>query len=75
MTKTIHFHWENRFVLQWYGAVRKLYQNTFYKIKMHSYALLRVTTNLNVFIQIELLCHACCSGTPDAIIYNFTLPT
>ena len=25
MTKTIHFHWENRFVLQWYGAVRKLY--------------------------------------------------
>ena len=29
MTKTIHFHWENRFVLQWYGAVRKLYQDFF----------------------------------------------
>ena len=26
MTKTIHRHWENRFVLQWYGAVRKFYQ-------------------------------------------------
>ena len=26
MTKTLHFHWENRFVLQMYGAVRKLYQ-------------------------------------------------
>ena len=26
MTKTIHFHWENRFVLQWYGVVRKLYR-------------------------------------------------
>ena len=26
MTKTIHFHRENRFVLQQYGAVRKLYQ-------------------------------------------------
>ena len=25
MTKTIHCHWENRFVLQWYGAVRKCY--------------------------------------------------
>ena len=33
MTKTIHFHWENRFVLQWYGAVRKLYQyfHSFFK--------------------------------------------
>ena len=26
MTKTIHFRWENRFVLQWYRAVRKLYR-------------------------------------------------
>ena len=25
ITKTIHFHWENRFVLQWYGAVWKFY--------------------------------------------------
>ena len=30
MTKTIHFHWENRFVLQWYGAVRKLYRKSFW---------------------------------------------
>ena len=26
MTKTTHCHWENRFVLQWYGAVRKFYR-------------------------------------------------
>ena len=26
MTKTINCHWKNRFVLQWYGAVRKFYQ-------------------------------------------------
>ena len=26
MTKTIHYHWENRFVLQKYGAVQKFYQ-------------------------------------------------
>ena len=25
MTKTGHCHWENRFVLQWYGPVRKFY--------------------------------------------------
>ena len=24
--KTIHCHWENRFVLQWHGAVWKFYQ-------------------------------------------------
>ena len=26
MTKTIQFHWENRFILQWCGAMRKFYQ-------------------------------------------------
>ena len=26
ITKTIHCHWENRFVLQYYGAMRKFYQ-------------------------------------------------
>ena len=26
MTKIINCHWKNRFVLQWYGAVRKFYQ-------------------------------------------------
>ena len=29
MTKTIHCHWENRFVLQQYGAVRKFYLSIF----------------------------------------------
>ena len=29
MTKTIHCHWENRFVLQQYRAVRKFYQADF----------------------------------------------
>ena len=32
MTKTIHFHRENRFVLQQYGAVRKLYLRLFHSI-------------------------------------------
>ena len=33
------------------------------------------TTNLNVFVQIELHCDAYCRRTPDAISYTFTLPT
>ena len=37
-------------------------------INMHCYV-------YHVFIQIELLCDAYCSETPDTIIFNFTLPT
>ena len=31
MTKAIHFHWDNRFALQQYGAVRKFYPFEFVK--------------------------------------------
>ena len=40
--------------------------------KMHNYTF---TANLNVFVQIDLHYDAHCSGTPNAITYNFTLPT
>ena len=30
MTKTVHFRWENRFVLQQYGAVRKFFTQRSY---------------------------------------------
>ena len=36
MTKTIHCHWENRFVLQWHGAVRKFYHDAVYVIFQQS---------------------------------------
>ena len=32
MTKTIHCHWENRFVLQQYEAVQKFYQFIFNEV-------------------------------------------
>ena len=36
MTKTIHCHWENRFVLQWHGALRKFYHDAVYVIFQQS---------------------------------------
>ena len=36
MTKTIHCHWENRFVLQGHGALRKFYHDAVYVIFQQS---------------------------------------
>ena len=42
MTKTIHCHWENRFVLQWHGAVRKFYHDAVYVIFQQSLSVLEL---------------------------------
>ena len=45
MSKTIHCQWENRFVLQGYGAVRKFYQIHFL---FNDYQGSRHKSNLNI---------------------------
>ena len=62
MTKTIHFRWENRFVLQYYGAVRKLYPSPSLQTAHFLSKLSSTEKNL------PLICYDSISGHKD--VYN-----